>query len=172
MRLRTNRLHLRPVDLSDAEDLFLARGDPAAMRYWDWPEQKSVAEVEDIIRAHAPEIRGGRTKWWVVATSVGGPAIGECDLSEIDHHHRRAEVGFLFLRAHWGQGYALEAMRAVVAHAFETLRLERLWPRCHNGNHASMRLLEKLGFACEGRLRAQILRDGKRRDCLLYGRLK
>jgi ribosomal-protein-alanine N-acetyltransferase len=172
MQLRTNRLYLRPVALSDAADLFLARSDPVVMRYWDWPEQKSVSEVEEIIRAHAQEIRDGRTLWWVVATSAKGYAIGECDLSEIDRHHRRAEVGFLFSKANWGQGYALEAMRVVVDHAFETLGLERLWARCHEGNVASMHLLEKLGFACEGRLRSHILREGNRRDCLLYGRLK
>ena len=66
------------------------------MRYWDWPQMESIGDVEKIIRAHADELASGRTLWWAVAESPNGPAIGECDLSEIDRHHRQAEVGFLF----------------------------------------------------------------------------
>jgi RimJ/RimL family protein N-acetyltransferase len=50
--------------------------------------------------------------------------------------------------------------------------LARLWARFHAGNEASRRLLERLGFTYEGTLRRHILRDGERRDCILYGRLK
>jgi ribosomal-protein-alanine N-acetyltransferase len=132
----------------------------------------SVGDVENIIRAHADELASGRTHWWVVAESFGGPAIGECDLSEIDRHHRRAEVGFLFAKAYWGRGYAAEAMQAVIAHGFDALGLERLWARCHAGNARSVRLLEQLGFQPEGRLRSHVVRDGERRDCLIYGRLR
>ena len=172
MLLSTSRLFLRPVSLSDAPALFAARGDPVVMRYWDWPQMESIGDVEKIIRAHADELANGRTRWWAVAESPNGPAIGECDLSEIDRHHRRAEVGFLFSRAYWGRGYAAEAMSAVVEHAFETLILERLWARCHAGNTSSARLLEQLGFEHEGSLRGHVVRDGKRRDCLIYGRLR
>jgi ribosomal-protein-alanine N-acetyltransferase len=172
MLLSTSRLFLRPVSLSDAPALFAARGDPVVMRYWDWPQMESIGDVEKIIRAHADELANGRTLWWAVAESPNGPAIGECDLSEIDRHHRRAEVGFLFSRAYWGRGYAAEAMSAVVEHAFETLLLKRLWARCHAGNTSSARLLEQLGFEYEGNLRGHVVRDGKRRDCLIYGRLR
>jgi len=169
MRLFTRRLFLRPIAITDAEALFAARGDPVVMKFWDWPEQKSVAGVETIIREHGREIEGGTTLWWVVATSEHGPAIGECDLSEIDKRQKRAELGFLFARAHWGKGYALEASRAVVAHAFGSLEIDRLFARCHSGNTRSVALLEQLGFSYEGRLRGHVVREGERRDCLVYG---
>jgi ribosomal-protein-alanine N-acetyltransferase len=63
-------------------------------------------------------------------------------------------------------------MEAVIAYAFGPLGLARLWARFHAGNQASQRLLEKLGFVYEGTLRGHILRDGERRDCVLYGKLK
>jgi RimJ/RimL family protein N-acetyltransferase len=172
MILKTNRLFLRPIAVSDAPALFEARGDAEVMRYWDWPAQKSVEAVEQILAEHIPELESETTRWWVVALSPDGPAIGECDLSEIDRHHGRAEIGFLFARRHWGQGYAREATERVIAYAFNELGLERLWARFHQGNDASKRLLEKLGFAYEGRLRAHVARDGERRDCLIYGRLR
>jgi ribosomal-protein-alanine N-acetyltransferase len=172
MILRTNRLFLRPIAVSDATALFAARGDAEVMRFWDWPAQESVAAVEGVLAEHIPELTDNTTLWWVVALSPDGPAIGECDLSEIDRHHKRAEVGFLFARAYWGQGYAREAMERVIRHGFNELRLERLLARFHDGNDASKRLLEKLEFAYEGRLRGHVVRDGERRDCLIYGRLR
>jgi ribosomal-protein-alanine N-acetyltransferase len=172
MILQTQRLTLRPVRVEDAPALFAARGDAEAMRYWDWPEQPDVGHVQGILAAHIPQPDDDSMLWWVAALSQDGPAIGECDLSEIDHHHGRAEIGFLFARAHWGQGYAREAMERVMAYGFGDLGLERLSARVHDGNSASLRLLERLGFAHEGRLRGHIVREGVRRDCLVYGRLR
>jgi [ribosomal protein S5]-alanine N-acetyltransferase len=172
MILRTSRLCLRPIAVCDADALFEARGDAELMRFWDWPGQDSAAQVRQILAAHIPKPDDRTMLWWAVALSPDGPAIGECDLSEIDRHHARAEVGFLFARRHWGQGYAREAMEAVIGHAFGPLGLERLWARFHDGNEASRHLLERLGFTYEGRLRSHIVRDGERRDCLIYGRLR
>lgn len=172
MNLQTQRLHLRPVQRHDAEALFVARGDEEVMRYWDWPPQKCVDDVRSIIAAHQAEVGSGRVQWWVASLSPRGPAIGECDLSDIDLHHRRAEIGFLFRREAWGKGYAEEAMRRVIRHGFENLGLERLSARFHAGNEASRRLLERLGFSHEGVLRGHVLRDGVRRDCVLYGRVR
>jgi ribosomal-protein-alanine N-acetyltransferase len=169
MNLETPRLHLRPVRPNDAPDLLAARGDAQVMRYWDWPPQTSADEIRAIIEQHAREVDNGVTHWWAVALTPRGPAIGECDLSQIDAHHRRAEVGFLFRRSAWGQGYAGEAMARVMRHAFEDLGLERLWARFHAGNVASQQLLEKLGFSYEGTLKSHVRRDGERRDCVLYG---
>jgi RimJ/RimL family protein N-acetyltransferase len=172
MNLHTARLFLRPLAIGDAAALFEARRDPEVVRYWDWPAQTSVSEVEGIIADHFPQIADGNVQWWAVALSLNGPAIGECDLSEIDHRNGVAEVGFLFARRHWNNGYAHEAMQALIGHAFGTMGLARLWGRFHAGNEASRRLLERLGFSYEGTLRRHILRDGERRDCILYGKLK
>jgi [ribosomal protein S5]-alanine N-acetyltransferase len=172
MILQTSRLTLRPIEASDAAALFAIRGDPEAMRYWDWPAQENVEAVEEVLSSHIPELADGRTLWWAAALGPDGPVIGECDLSEIDRDHRRAEVGVLFARKYWGQGYAREAMERVIAYAFGELGLERLSARLHVGNDASKKLLERLGFTYDGMLRGHLIRDGIRRDCLIYGRLK
>jgi ribosomal-protein-alanine N-acetyltransferase len=96
--------------------------------------------------------------------------VGVSDLSEIDRRHKRAEVGFMLGRDAWGQGYALEAMQAVLAYAAAS-GLRRLLARTHLGNRRSDSLLEKLGFQEEGLLRGHVLRDGDRRDCRMFGLL-
>ena len=141
------------------------------MRYWDWPPQKTAAEVVHVISEH-DKAATGTGFWWAVASGMDGGAIGECDISDIDRHNKRAEIGFLFRRASWGKGYAREAMEAVVNHAFGPLELERLSARIHAGNERSRRLLEKLGFSHEGILRGYVLREGLRIDCLVFGLLR
>ncbi len=54
MILKTKRLFLRPIAVSDAPALFEARGDAEVMRFWDWPEQRDVAAVERIPRRAHP----------------------------------------------------------------------------------------------------------------------
>ena len=157
--------------MADAPALFAARSDLEVMRYWDWPAQKAVAEVEAVIASYQVDIDAGTVLWWAVALSPDSPAIGECDLSEIDSHRRHAELDFLFASAHWGKGYAWEAAERMTACGFDTLGFERLWARFHAGNESSRRLLERLSFAYEGTLKRHILRDGERRDCIIiYGR--
>lgn len=99
-----------------------------------------------------------------------GRPIDEGDLSEIDRHHGRAELGFLFARALWGKGYGTEAAEALVELGFGELGPARLWTPLYAGNEGSRHILERLGFSYEGTLKGQAVRDGERRDCLLYGR--
>jgi ribosomal-protein-alanine N-acetyltransferase len=169
MNLQTERLFLRPLTMTDAPALFAIMSDEDAMRFWDWPAFHDPLTVSEIVAGQIAVMTEGRALYWAVALEPRGQAIGACDLSEIDHHHRRAEVGFLFNRAYWRKGYAAEAMGAIVGHAFGVLALERLWARFHAGNEASRRLLARLGFIHEGTLRSHLLRSGGRRDCVLYG---
>jgi ribosomal-protein-alanine N-acetyltransferase len=170
--LMTPRLTLRPLETRDVDAVFAMMSDDETMRFWDWPAFRDRDVVADIVAAQRADMAADIAMYWAVALTAGGAAIGSCDLSDIDRHHKRAEIGFLFSRAWWGNGYAREAMEAINAFAFEDLHMERLWARFHAGNAASQRLLERLGFSREGTLRAHILRDGVRRDCEIYGRMR
>jgi ribosomal-protein-alanine N-acetyltransferase len=167
--LRTERLVLHPLAQEDAPAIFAIMSDEETMRFWDWPAIREPQTVAEIVADQIADMAAGRAVFWTVM--LGPALIGSCDLSGIDRHHGRAEIGFLFNRAYWGNGYAAEAMAAVVDHAFGPLGLERLWARFHAGNEGSKRLLERLGFAYEGTLRSHVVRGAERRDCELYGRV-
>ena len=170
--LTTPRLTLRPLEPRDADALFTMMSDEETMRFWDYPAFKDPETVAEILEAQLADVTDGKALYWAVTLAPQGEVIGSCDLSEIDRHHRRAEVGFLFRRAYWGNGYAREAMEAIAGYAFEDLKLDRLWARFHTGNLASQRLLERLGFSREGTLRGHVVRDGARRDCEIYARMR
>jgi ribosomal-protein-alanine N-acetyltransferase len=168
--LTTTRLKLRPLEQADSSVVFAMMSDVETMRFWDWPAFSERAVVDEIVAGQLADVRAGDALYWIAC--LGNAAIGLCDLSEFDMHHRRAEIGFLFARPHWGHGYAREVMEKIVTHAFGPLGLERLWARFHSGNTASQKLLTKLGFAYEGMLKGHVLRDGERRDCEIWGRLR
>jgi len=168
--LETERLVLRPIVAADWRALYPIMSDPVVMAYWDSPEVVDPDITERIIAAEVDDMAAGVATYWAVERAGDRAFFGACDLSEIDWRHRRAEVGFVLARAAWGQGYAYEAMRAVVDHA-AALGIRRLWARTHAGNDRSQRLLEKLGFESEGFLRGHIQRAGERRDCKIFGLL-
>ena len=64
---------------------------------------------------------------------------------------KRGEVWFKIHPTFWNQGFATEALRALVRFAFETLKLHRIEAGCAVANSASIKVLEKTGFQREGR---------------------
>jgi ribosomal-protein-alanine N-acetyltransferase len=168
--LETARLRLIPLVAGDADHIFPLMRDAEVMAFWDVAEIDDPDLVARIVEGQVAEMADGRAVYWAMRGLTDGQFIGTCDLSEIDRRHHRAEAGFMLGREAWGQGYALEAMQAVLAYA-ATTGLRRLLARTHLGNRRSDALLEKLGFEEEGMLRGHVLRDGERRDCRLFGLL-
>jgi ribosomal-protein-alanine N-acetyltransferase len=168
--LETGRLRLTPVVAGDAEKIFPLMADAEVMAFWDVGEIDDPDVIANIVAGEVDEMAAGRAVYWTLRTLDDDQFVGTCDLSEIDRRHKRAEVGFLLGREAWGQGYAQEAMQAVLSYA-ATLGLRRLLARTHLGNRRSETLLAKLGFVEEGMLRGHVLRDGDRRDCRLFGLL-
>jgi [ribosomal protein S5]-alanine N-acetyltransferase len=168
--LETERLRLEPLTPQDASSVFTLMDDPEVMAYWDSPEIDDPDLAADIVAGQVAQMAQGGALHWSIRSLADGSFLGCCDLTEIDRRHKRAEVGFMLGRDAWGQGYAVEAMRTVIAYAAIS-GLRKLAARTHLGNRRSENLLAKLGFVKEGLLRGYVLRDGDRRDCRLFGLL-
>ena len=171
MILQTSRLTLRPLQAEDAPNLHAIMSDAEVMAFWDIAEIEDMGLTSTILESQLDQMARRSAFYWAMVRAADDAFVGCCDLSEIDRRHHRAEVGFIVGREHWGDGYTLEAMRAVLSHAAQTLRLRRLTARTHLGNVRSVKLLERLGFEEEGLLRGYVDRDGERRDCQLFGLL-
>lgn len=83
-----------------------------------------------------------------------------------------AELGYAVRRAWWGRGYATEIAATMVEFAFSQLGVHRIQAACGPDNAASQRVLAKLGFRYEGRLRENVFAHGGWRDSLLYAVLE
>jgi ribosomal-protein-alanine N-acetyltransferase len=168
--LETERMRLEPLRPDDTRNIFPLMADAEVMAFWDVGEIDDPDVIANIVDGQVAEMAEGRAVYWAMRGLTDGAFLGTCDLSEIDRRHHRAEVGFMLGREAWGQGYALEAMQAVLAYAGGR-GVRRLLARTHLGNRRSEALLEKLGFEEEGMLRGHVLREGERRDCRLFGLL-
>ena len=98
--------------------------------------------------------------------------IGTLTLFGFAPAHRRCEVGYALGRAHWGRGFVGEALEAAIRFAFETLDLHRLEADVDPRNPASMRALERAGFAREGFLRERYHVHGEIQDAVYFGLLR
>lgn len=170
MILETERLTLTPLTEADGPLVHPIMADPEVMAHWDVAAIEDPDVVEQMLAGQVEAMAGDKAFHWAMRLTGDGTFLGLCDLSDIDWRHHRAEVGFILGKDGWGQGYAYEAMQAVMNFAV-TQGIQRLWARTQVGNEASEKLLLKLGFEQEGYLRGHVDREGERRDCRLWGML-
>jgi RimJ/RimL family protein N-acetyltransferase len=169
LTLWTRRLCLRSIRLEDATDVARYRSDPEVARFQTW-EPKDVAEVMAFVRSQLmlqPNMPGS---WYqlTVVKRLEGTVIGDCGLHFPDHETDQAEVGITLDRAYHRQGYATEALAAVLSYLFEDLGKHRVYARVDPRNQASIALLERLGMRYEGRLRETVRLRGEWADDLMY----
>ena len=170
MIIQTSRLTLNPLAAADAPAIRPLFADPEVMAHWDYALIDEPATIDQLIDGQIEAMRNDQAFYWTLRRTGDPDLLGCCDIAEVDWRHRRAEAGFVLARPYWGQGYALEAMHAIIDHV-AGLGLKRLTARIHVGNNRSDALLQRLHFQQEGYLRGHVDRDGERRDCKIYGLL-
>lgn len=106
------------------------------------------------------------------AIDVAGEAAGGLGFvpgSDVERYS--AEVGYWLGEALWNRGIASEALELFMRYAFDQLRLLRIFALPLADNGASIRVLEKAGFAREGTMRASCVKYGEPRDQALFARI-
>ena len=105
------------------------------------------------------------------AIDVNGEAVGGIGLVLQDDVERcSAEVGYWLDEQYWGRGIATAALKTLTDYALKNLNLTRVFALPFARNDASIRVLEKSGFTCEGCLRRSAIKDGVVLDQLMYAK--
>jgi RimJ/RimL family protein N-acetyltransferase len=121
-------------------------GDPRVMAFIDARGQLDAAAIEERLQKDLRNQREHAMQFWPMFLRTTGELVGCCGLRPRDLPRRIFEFGFALRPAFWGQGFATEAGRAVIEHAFATLGAAALFAGHHPENAASRRTLAKLGF--------------------------
>lgn len=169
--VETPRLVLQPVRAGDLDDLLVVNGDAETTRFLPYAAWGGPDDARAWFDRIGGQVAAGDAVQLVVAEREGGRVIGALVLMRFDDPSRRAEVGYVLGRAHWGRGLMREALQAAVAWAFGPLGLRRLEAELDVRNVASARLLERVGFEREGLRRARWARRGELIDAAVYGLL-
>ena len=170
--LNTPRLRLRPFAQTDTDAVFALQSSARVLRYWDAPPWTSRAQAERFIAVCGQMEQEGAGARLAIEHAADNVFIGWCSLAKWDPVFRSARLGYCLDDAAWGQGFATEAAGAMLQWAFDTLDLNRVQAECDTRNTASSRVLEKLGFVREGRLREDCIVNGEVSDSWVYGLLR
>jgi RimJ/RimL family protein N-acetyltransferase len=167
-QLQTERLILRPYtrkDIPDIVRLIGAREIAATTLRIPHPytEQDARALLRKLAKEKPPTHFG-------IFLRDTGEYCGGIGLTP-DQDHDRAEIGYWIGVPYWGRGIASEAACEVVRFGFETLGLNRIFATCYVGNHASTKILAKLGMKHEGRFLKHIKKWGEYKNVDNYGLL-
>ncbi len=171
--IHTERLLIRAAEPDDAGPLHARRNDLAVAVHQNWTTPFPMERAERIV-ASSSEMDGPTDgEWWMATVGLAstGEPIGDLAV-HLEWDGRSAEIGYTFASEHWGNGYAVEAVTALVDWLFDSLGVHRISAMTHPENHASHMVLERIGMLFEGHTRGSYWVGDENSDDWLYGMLR
>jgi [ribosomal protein S5]-alanine N-acetyltransferase len=171
--METERLLLREIVESDAEDLFAIRGDLESMRWFGIDPLNDLAAAQGLVK----KLAGGRnlenpSTAWAIQTKDDPKLLGTCGLFSWNRNWRKCVVGYELAAQAQGRGLMREALCAVLSWGFNNMELNRVEAQIHPNNYPSIKLAKALKFVEEGRLREIGLWGGRYHDMLQFSLLR
>lgn len=149
MIIETNRLYLRELQQSDSGSLSKILQDEQTMYAYEGAFDDN--EVQNWLDKQIENYRRDGFGLWAVILKETDEMIGQCGVTWQDFSGRKVlEIGYLFQRAFWHKGYAVEAARACKKYAFEKLEAEEVFSIIRDTNIASQKVAKRNGMARRG----------------------
>lgn len=145
MTLQTERLLLRELTQDDYPALCRILQDADVMYAYEhaFSEQETQGWLDNQLRRYREDGFG----LWAVVLRQTGEMIGQCGITWQTHQAARVpEIGYLFQKAAWHQGFATEAARACKQYAFETLGFDAVYAIMRENNQASRSVAARCGM--------------------------
>jgi len=165
--LESEAVSLRTIEEADLEFLRDTVNDPA-VRYYLGARGPYNMEQE---REFFENVISDDEDLNLLVCADGEPA-GTVGLHPLDPTHGSGEIGIFLAEDYWGRGLGTEAARLVTDYAFRERGHHRVTARVIQGNQASTRVWEKLGFRHEATMREAAFRDGEYVDVRWYAILE
>lgn len=170
MEIITKRLKLREITQQDFQAVHEYASDLETVKYMPFGPNTEEETQEFINRNLKRQQEEPRTDYgFGIILKTENRFIGACGIHGVTEI--QASIGYILNRRYWVHGYATEAARALVDYLFGELGVHRVFVSCDPENHASIRVLEKVGMSLEGRLRENMNIRGEYRDSLIFGLL-
>ena len=143
--IRTNRLTLEPQVAAHAEEMFGVLGDPAIYEYENEPPASLEWLRQRYTKLESRRSPGGKEQWlnWVIRLPSSG-LIGYVQATVFDNSN--AAIAYVLSSTFWGQGFATEAVDAMIGELVAHYSVQSLSAVLKRENLRSLRLLERLGF--------------------------
>ena len=144
MIFKTKHLTLRPWMENDAECLYHFAKNPNVGPIAGWPPHQSIEDSLNVIKT----VFSKRETYAIVKDDIPIGCVGFLFHPDTNHWwgDGACELGYWIAEEYWGNGYAAEASKALISHAFNDLDISIIYATYKVGNVKSKRVLEKLGF--------------------------
>ena len=169
MKLNTERLIIQPLELKHAEAFYNYRSDAETNKLQGWIPYALEDCLDFIKNKVAKEINIPKT-WYqlVVIKKDNEEVIGDIGIFFLDPKGKEVEIGCTFAKQHHGNGYASESIREIIDYLFNELDKHCVTAFIEPENHASEKLLLRLGFKAVTYAKERIYEDGKWFDDVIY----
>lgn len=150
LRIETPRLLMKPLQLQDTQGMYAYRSDPAVARYQSWRPVREE-EVEAFILKYGSSSINVVDSWCQLGVyrKTTQELIGDVGIHFLPPDAQQVELGFTISPRHQGQGYAAEAVGALLSYLFASLSKHRIMASVDPSNTASIALLGKMGMRKE-----------------------
>ena len=166
-QITENGIRLREMEAADTPDIVRWRNsDAVRLNFIDqrlFTEESHMNWLNNVVKP-------GKAKQFIISVKEGDAylPVGSVYLRDIDYTHKKAEYGiFIGEDAARGKGVGSRVASMMVRHAFEEMKLHRVFLRVYADNAAAIRSYEKAGFDKEALLRDDVFVNGKYRDIVL-----
>ncbi|ALM20776.1 hypothetical protein AAT17_05835 [Nonlabens sp. MIC269] len=147
--LETERLLLRPFEISDKEFVFDLHKDPQVMQFTGKQPMTTVLEakllLDEILHPEKGQYASYQLGRYAVIDKSIGKKIGSAGLNYTQSKNI-IEIGYKFLKEFWGQGYATESCKALLDHGFNTRNFDSIAAHIAEENIGSQIVAERLGM--------------------------
>ena len=155
LTIETERLLLRPMQIEDAEALFEMDSNPNVHLYLG---NKPLTDIEDcngyIKNIQNQYVQNGIGRFAVVLKDtsevIGWAGLKFITEEEENGHINFYDIGYRLQEKHWRKGYASEAAKAWLNHAFTTMKIPTVYASAHVDNLGSNTILQKIGLKQNG----------------------
>lgn len=152
-RLETDRLILRKFKITDAPEVFYSwTSDGNVTKYLSWSPHKDIEETTNIIENWINRYDSNIYNW-VVELKNTHELIGNISAISVSRKHHNCEIGYCYGSKYWNQGYATEALKAVINYMLYDCEMHIVEAKHHSINPASGRVMEKAGMIKEAVLK-------------------
>jgi UDP-4-amino-4,6-dideoxy-N-acetyl-beta-L-altrosamine N-acetyltransferase len=169
MMLASERIYLRPMEENDADDIVRWRNAEYIIKMMFSDDRITKEGHIEWFR----NIDRKKRLDYMICIKADDKSIGSINLSDIDLKNQKAELGiYIGEQEYQGQGFASEAMKLLLDHAFNKISIRRIYLKVLSFNQPAINLYKKIGFKEEGVLRQDIYKSGAFQDVIIMGILK
>jgi ribosomal-protein-alanine N-acetyltransferase len=168
--METDRLYLRE-QVTELLKKVLKQSIPEQMIFFGLEDGKQLkqelAKIENKLSRQSADWR----KWDLIEKATG-TVIGNCGFHNWLPDHERAELGYYLHENYRNHGFMFEALNSIIKIGFDEMNLNRIEAFISPTNLPSVKLITKLGFTQEGRLREHYKHENRIHDSVVYSLLK